>query len=87
MDKRPLMKKVKTVAEAHEFLRVCVREIGEGFHPDTPGAGYENWKGKRTFTKEQAKTFDTNMDVVFEVLNDPYEEALEYYNVQYGRKN
>lgn len=87
MDKRPLMKKVKTPEEACVFLRMCVREIGEGFHPDILGADYENRKSKRTFTSAQAWKFDTNMRKVFDFIKDPCKVALDLYNVQYGRKD
>ena len=87
MDKRPMMKKVTNALEAQKFLKACIQEIGEGFHSDTLGTDYENWKGKRTFTKEQAKVFDTNMHKVFKFIEDPYEIALVMYNHIYGRED
>lgn len=87
MHKGPLMIKVKTKTEAERFLRQCVIQIGEGFHPDTNGEDYENWKKKKTFTKEQAKKYDYNIRKVFELLTDPYDMALNMYNAQYGRKD
>jgi len=61
---------------AAQFIVQCVREIGAGFHPDTPFADYVfQTDGRRCFTDTEASRLDSLMVQAFEHC-DPYEVAL-----------
>ena len=60
-----------TKRAAERVVRQLVRDIGPGFHPDTPGREYVRMSdGKRSFTRNQAKVIDCKLDFAFRLLGD-----------------
>jgi len=93
--KRPLNALTATMLPAHPnaaeciaFLRRCVRDIGPGFHPDTPSVTYFDAHGVRTFTQRQARYLDTSihraMLRLVALSKDPYEICLAAWH-QYNQ--
>jgi hypothetical protein len=65
---------------AERFI-VSMHAIGYGTHPDDRGADIVNSEtGEATFTPAQAAQYDTRMDEVFALLDDPYAVALAMVN-------
>jgi hypothetical protein len=66
-----------TKRAAERVVRSLVREIGMGFHPDTPGREYVKQNGKRSFTVKKAKAIDCKVDFAFRLLgNKVYDIGL-----------
>jgi hypothetical protein len=59
-------------------LRQATREIGLGFHPDTPAGEYiEISTGGQLFVGADAEAFETNRTRAFELLGDKvYDQGL-----------
>jgi len=74
--RRPLMSElplpVTDTATAIEFVRWCVKEIGPGYHPDTPFGDYVDVVGRPCFSAIEAKTLDAFIGAAFDHC-DPYE--------------
>ncbi len=68
-------KSTRNDAEAWYFQ--LIRFIGAGFHPDTDAADYIDLQtGKQLFSKKQADEINNNLDVVFDIIPDPYKLGL-----------
>lgn len=65
---------------AKQTLRIIVKYLGTGFHPDTCGMDYVTNEGKPTFEKFEAEIFDLNMLKIIEHLDDVYSEAIELWH-------
>jgi hypothetical protein len=64
---------IRDRSTAERFIEWCVREIGLGFHPDTPFADYVTIaSGTAVFSSDEAVRLDTLLDRAFEFC-DPYE--------------
>lgn len=62
-----------TPNEAVEVLEWCARNIGPGFHPDTPAHDYIVLAtGEPTLTDAEAIALNLALDEVFHLLDDPY---------------
>lgn len=54
--------------DPHAICRKWVSRLGLGFHPDTRGKNYSP-----KMSAAEIKEYDADMDVLFEVAQDPYE--------------
>lgn len=64
------------VLSAKAFIRWCVREIGPGYHPDTPFMDYRTECGERCFSDDEARHLDLMTEHAFRFC-DPYIVGLE----------
>lgn len=58
--------------EARSIANKWVSRFGMGFHPDTRGKDYTP-----RLNADDAKTYDSDMDRLFEIAPDPYQAGLE----------
>jgi len=65
---------------AKQALRIIVKYLGTGFHPDTPAMDYVNNEGRPTFEKFEAEILDLNMLNIFKHMDDVYAEAIELWH-------
>lgn len=61
----------KAWGDPHALCAKWVKRLGLGFHPDTPGSGYEP-----ALLPEEAAEYDRDMEALFAVAADPYECGL-----------
>ena len=78
----PVLPDPASAKDAVAWLRQVTKEVGPGFHPDTPAADYVRFDdGHPTFTPEQATRFDRDLDRCFELLEaegrNPYDVAIK----------
>lgn len=68
-----------STAEAEEWVREQVENIGIGYHPDTRFEDYiDKGTGKRLFSDDEARELNALSDAAFDRLgNDIYDVALE----------
>jgi len=63
-------------SSATKFIEWCVREIGPGFHPDTPFSDYVLiGTNERAFDGDEVAHLNDLLDRAFEFV-DPYEIGL-----------
>lgn len=69
-----------TPSGAKRFIRTLVRQIGPGFHPDTPMSTYVRSDNRRLFLRRDAVQFDDALATAYEILErvgiDPCAVAL-----------
>jgi hypothetical protein len=74
--RRPYMSQlplpVRDSATAVELVRWCVKEIGRGYHPDTPFGEYVDTAGQPCFSAIEAEILDAFAQAAFAHC-DPYE--------------
>lgn len=69
------------VASAKETLKLIVKYLGTGFHPDTPAKDYICVVSKTpTFIYSEAEFYDKNLELIHELLDDVYAEAIELWH-------
>jgi hypothetical protein len=70
---------------AEAFIRWCVREIGPGYHPDTPAADYEDRDGGPSFTPDEVALLDALHERAAGLLGgDPSGIALDEWETAFG---
>lgn len=75
MDMKLCRKSTRKDAERWYFQLIPL--IGPGFHPDTDATDYINLQtDKPLFSKKQADEINNSLDVVFDIIPDPYELGL-----------
>lgn len=61
------------------YFLIVEKELGHGFHPDTPIHDYVNLEtGEQTFTPRWADIFQKHLDTCFKVCNDL---AVDIYDI------
>jgi len=72
-----------TREEAEDFIAGCINYFKGGFHPDTLGESYINRDDTRTFTDEEAMSFNNNMNSAFKFFNDTEEGDIYRWGMDY----
>jgi hypothetical protein len=57
-------------SKAVYYLTDIIRFLGLAFHPDNPASEYTEQSGKQTFTPEECKVIDKNLNTVHEQLGE-----------------
>ena len=66
-----------TRKDVEKWYFQLIQLIGPGFHPDTDATDYINLQtGKPLFNQKQADEINNSLDVVFDIIPDPYELGL-----------
>ena len=74
-------------SSAERFVEWCVREIGIGFHPDTPFSEYVTvGSGMKVFDIDEAVRLDAMLEQAFKFC-DPYETGLLAQRMAIGQKD
>ena len=63
---------------AKSWLIQLVFDFGPGFHPDTDPADYIDENEKPLFSDCEVKELNNSMDIVFNLLSDPYDIGFEF---------
>lgn len=67
-----------TYAEAEEFIRETVQNIGMGYHPDSRFEDYVDDNGKRLFSDDEAEELNMKTNAAFNVLGtEVYDIAMD----------
>lgn len=63
---------------ATRFIEKCARELGTGFHPDTPFSDYVDGSGRSVYSPSQAREMDAAMDRARQAFD---ENGVDIYDV------